>query len=110
MAVIQPRPNHILDQCAKCEDDRTSFNVIGDVCDVEYVTIQWRIAKTGLTISFKYFAWEPASINNIKTRASREMTSRTNNNIFYFNFGECCQTLACDWARYLPSLIALLKK
>ena len=34
MAVIQPRPTHILYQCAKCGDDRTSFNVICDVCDV----------------------------------------------------------------------------
>ena len=28
MAVTQPRPNHILYQCAKFGDDRTSFNVI----------------------------------------------------------------------------------
>ena len=28
MAVIQPRPTHILYQCAKFGDDRTSFNVI----------------------------------------------------------------------------------
>ena len=28
MAVIQPRPTHILYQCAKFYDDRTSFNVI----------------------------------------------------------------------------------
>ena len=34
MAVIQLRPTHILYQCAKCGDDRTSFNVICDVCDV----------------------------------------------------------------------------
>ena len=34
MAVIQPRLTHILYQCAKCGDDRTSFNVICDVCDV----------------------------------------------------------------------------
>ena len=27
MAVIQPRPTHILYQCAKFGDDRTSFNV-----------------------------------------------------------------------------------
>ena len=33
MAVIQSRPNHILYQCAKCGDDRTSFNVICDVCE-----------------------------------------------------------------------------
>ena len=25
MAVIQPRPTHILYQCAKCGDDRMSF-------------------------------------------------------------------------------------
>ena len=27
MAVIQPRPTHILYQCAKFGDDRTSFNI-----------------------------------------------------------------------------------
>ena len=43
----------------------------------------------------------------IKTRASREITSRKNINIFYFNGGERCQALACGGARYLPSLIAL---
>ena len=30
----KPRPTHIIYQCAKCGDDRTSFNVICDVCDV----------------------------------------------------------------------------
>ena len=34
LAVIQPRPTHILYQCAKFGDDWTSFNVIFDVCDV----------------------------------------------------------------------------
>ena len=34
MAVIQSHPTHILYQCAKFGDDRTSFNVIFDVCDV----------------------------------------------------------------------------
>ena len=34
MVVMQPRPTHILYQCAKCGDDRTSLNVIFDVCDV----------------------------------------------------------------------------
>ena len=34
MAVILPRPTHILYQCAKFGDDRTLFNVIFDVCDV----------------------------------------------------------------------------
>ena len=33
MTVIQPRPTHILYQCAKGGDDRTSFNVMCDVCD-----------------------------------------------------------------------------
>ena len=37
MAVIQPHPTHILYQCAKFGDDRTSFNVIFDVCDVWHV-------------------------------------------------------------------------
>ena len=41
------------------------------------------------------------SIKNIKTRASREMTSRK-------KWGERCQGLECGRARYLPSLIALL--
>ena len=34
MPVIQPSPTHILYQCAKFGDDRTSLNVILDVCDV----------------------------------------------------------------------------
>ena len=34
MVVMQPRPTHILDQWAKFGDDRMSFNVIFDVCDV----------------------------------------------------------------------------
>ena len=34
MAVIQPRHTLILYQCVKLGDDRTSFNVIFDVCDV----------------------------------------------------------------------------
>ena len=34
MAVIQPRPTHIIYQCGKFGDDRTSFNVNFDVCDV----------------------------------------------------------------------------
>ena len=38
MAVIQPRPTYILYECAKCGDDRTSFSVICDVCDVQHVS------------------------------------------------------------------------
>ena len=34
MAVMQPRPTHILYQLAKFIDDRTSFNAICDVRDV----------------------------------------------------------------------------
>ena len=34
MAVIQPRPTHSIYQCVKCGDDRTSVNIICDVCDV----------------------------------------------------------------------------
>ena len=50
-------------------------------------------------------SWVAVSINNMKTRASREMTSRKNIKIF----DERCQALACGGARYLPSLIALLQ-
>ena len=39
MVVMQPRPTHILYQCAKFGDDRTSFNAIFDVCDVYFSTI-----------------------------------------------------------------------
>ena len=51
-------------------------------------------------------SWVAVSINNIKTRASSEMTSRKNINMFYFNG----VNVAKHWhvARYLPSLIALL--
>ena len=35
MAVIHPRPTHNIYQCATFGDDRTSFNVIFDVCDVK---------------------------------------------------------------------------
>ena len=41
MAVIQPRPTHILYQCAKFGDDLTSLNVIFDVCDVKHVKGQY---------------------------------------------------------------------
>ena len=34
MAVVQPRPTHILYQGAKFGDNLKSFNVIFDVCDV----------------------------------------------------------------------------
>ena len=34
MPVIQPRPMHILYQCAEFSDDGTSFNIIFDVYDV----------------------------------------------------------------------------
>ena len=39
MAVIQPRPTRILYQRAKFGDDRASFNVIFDACDVENVKV-----------------------------------------------------------------------
>ena len=34
MAIIQPRPTHIIYQFATFGDDRASFNVIVDECDV----------------------------------------------------------------------------
>ena len=89
MAVIQPRPTHILYQCAKCGDDRMSFNVICNVC--EFLTSNnWMAYLKNWTdnffqIFFRGTSWVAVSINNIKTRASREMTSRKNIKIFYFN-------------------------
>ena len=70
------------------------------------LTIQWRISqKTCDRIFFPIFCMGTScvalSIKNIKTRASREMTSRK-------KMGERCQALECGRARYLPSLIALL--
>ena len=89
MAVIQPRPTHILYKCAKCGDDRTSFNVIFDVCEVltcnnsmAYL-INW--TDNFFQIFFMGTCWVAVSINNIKTRASSEMTSRKNIKIFDFN-------------------------
>ena len=112
MAVIQPRPTHILYQCAKCGDDRASFNVTWDVCDVLTCNNSMAYLKNWTDNFFQMFfrgiSWVAVSINNIKTRASREMTSRIFFKMFYFNGGERFQTLACGGARYLPSLIALL--
>ena len=34
MVVMQPHPTHIIYKCDKFGDDRTSFNLIFDVCDV----------------------------------------------------------------------------
>ena len=47
------------------------------------------------------------SINNIKTEASREMTSRKNIKMFDFNGGGMLPSTGMWRARYLPSLIAL---
>ena len=70
------------------------------------LTIQWRILKKLVTdyffqIFFMGTSCVALSIKNIKTRASREMTSQQ-------KWGERCQALECGRARYLPSLIALL--
>ena len=62
------------------------------------LTIQWRISQK---IFFMGTSCVALSIKNIKTRASREMTSQQ-------KCGERCQALECGRARYLPSLIALL--
>ena len=66
------------------------------------------LADNFFQIFFMGTSWVALSITNIKTRASREMTSRKNIKMFDFNGGECFQALACGRARYLPSLIALL--
>ena len=69
------------------------------------LTIQWRISQKTCdrlflsNILYGNFC-VALSIKNIKTRASREMTSQQ-------KWGERCQALECCRARYLPSLIAL---
>ena len=63
---------------------------------------------TDVQMFFMGTSWVAVSINNIKTRASREMTSRKNIKKILFKWGERCQALAWGGARYLPSLIALL--
>ena len=57
-------------------------------------------------IFFMGTSWVAVSINNIKTRASSEMTSQKISK-FSILMGWTCQVLACGGARYLPSLIAL---
>ena len=54
-------------------------------------------------IFFMGTSWIVLLIKNIKTRASREMTSRKNIQFFYFNG----VNVGMWRARYLPSLIAL---
>ena len=84
------RPTHILYQCAKCGDDQTSFNVICDV-RVRRLTCKNSMAylKNWTDNFFQIFfmgtSWVAVSINNIKTRASSEMTSQTNIKIFDCN-------------------------
>ena len=83
MAAIQPRPTHILYQCAKCGDDRTSFNVICDICDNSIAYLKnW--TDNFFQIFFMGTSWVAVSINNITTRASREMTSRKKYQHFRF--------------------------
>ena len=63
MAVIQPRPTHILYQCAYLKNWTDNF---------------FQIFVMGTS-------WVAVSINNITTRASREMASRKNIKSFDFN-------------------------
>ena len=79
------------------------------------------ISKTGPTISFKYLfmgtSWVVLSIKNIKTRGSRQMTSRKNIKIFYFNgvnvakhwhvagWGICHLWLPCCYGYGFPGTI-----
>ena len=52
-------------------------------------------------------SWVAISIKNIKTRASREMTSRKNIKMVDFNGVNIAKPWHVSGARYLPSLIAL---
>ena len=59
-------------------------------------------------IFFMGTSWVAVSINNIKTRASREMTSRKKISTFSILMGWTLPSTGMWRARYLPSLIALL--
>ena len=51
-------------------------------------SIQWRISKTGLTISFKCFSWEPlGQPDQLKIKNSSDQRNDVTKNIkfFYFN-------------------------
>ena len=80
MAVIQPRPTHILYQCAKCGMWRVRRLTYNN--SMAYLK-NW--TDYFFQIFFMGTSWVAVSINNITTRASREMTSRNNIKIFYFN-------------------------
>ena len=58
-------------------------------------------------IFFMATSWVALSIKNIKTQASREMTSRKNIKMFDFNGVNVAKHSHVAGARYLPSLIAL---
>ena len=89
MAVIQPRPTHILYQCAKCGDDRTSLTWLVTCATCLTCNNLMAYLKNWTDNFFQIFvmgtSWVAVSINNITTRASREMTSRKNIKIFDFN-------------------------
>ena len=108
MAVIQPRPTHIINQCTKVGDDQTSFlmfylSAISRDIDLKFIqdtrvainspkTFDLHMSKVKVKETVHFFqiffmgtSWVAISIKNIKTRASREMTSQKNIKIFYFN-------------------------
>ena len=59
MAAIQPRPTHILYQCAKCGNDRTSFNVICDNQSINVYLPNTNISDNINVDNIKYGApWE----------------------------------------------------
>ena len=81
MAAIQPRPIHILYQCAKCGDDRTSLRRLTCNNSIAYLK-NW--TDHFFQIFFMGTSWVAVSINNIATRASREMTSHKKYQHFLF--------------------------
>ena len=52
MAVMQPRPTHILYQCAKFGDDRTSFSVMFDVCDTDILVFFFSAISRDIDLKF----------------------------------------------------------
>ena len=108
MAVLQPRPTHIPYQCAKFGDDRALFNVILTCVTFKHVkglypffdisVFYFSAVSRDIDLKFiqdihrvvinspkNWTSWVALSIKNIKTWASREMTSRKNITIFDFN-------------------------
>ena len=61
------------------------FSAIRRDIDLKFIQDTYRVVLNSFQIFFMGTSWVAVSINNIKTRASSEMTSRKNIKIFDFN-------------------------